>query len=146
MKITDRKKEIFKTSGGKYIVPQAMENKFKESRFIEQIMVIGENEKMPAAFVVPDIEYIKGWAAKKGIDCGTTYESIAANEQIKERIAQEIEYYNENFGKWERVKTFEISKAPWTIDSGELTPTMKPKRKEVMKSCQDLYDKIYGKK
>ena len=144
LKITDRKKEIFKTSGGKYIAPQVMENKFKESRFIEQIMVIGENQKMPAALVVPDIEFVKEWAKRKGYDVGDTYESLAASSEVKERIAREIENYNENFGKWEMIKVFELVPNAWTVEGGELTPTMKPKRKEVLKKCQALYDKIYG--
>jgi len=145
VKITDRKKEIFKTSGGKYIAPQVMENKFKESRFIEQIMVIGENEKMPAAFIVPDIDFVKEWAKKKGFSGCDSYESIAKSDEVREKIASEIENYNENFGKWEQIKVFELVPNAWTVDSGELTPTMKPKRKVVMEKCKDLYAKIYAK-
>ncbi|MBD3636287.1 MAG: AMP-binding protein [Crocinitomicaceae bacterium] len=144
LKITDRKKEIFKTSGGKYIAPQVMENKFKESRFIEQIMIIGENQKMPAAFIVPDVEYFKTWAKQKKIELGGTYEDIASHTLVKEQLEKEVEHFNSFFGKWERVKRFEISPHPWTIESGELTPTMKPRRKEVMESCKHLFDKIYN--
>lgn len=146
LKITDRKKEIFKTSGGKYIAPQVMENKFKESRFIEQIMVIGENEKMPAALVVPDIEFAKEWAKRRGIEIGTTYEDLAKSEELKDRIAKEIAQFNEGFGKWEQIKVFEIAASAWTVEGGELTPTMKPKRKEIMKKYDHLVQKIYGKK
>lgn len=146
LKITDRKKEMFKTSGGKYIAPQVMENKFKESRFIEQIMVIGENEKMPAALVVPDIEFVKEWASRKGMNFGSTYEELANNEALKDRIAKEIASYNENFGNWEQIKVFEIVAGAWTVEGGELTPTMKPKRKVIMQKYDHLVQKIYGKK
>lgn len=144
LKITDRKKEIFKTSGGKYIAPQVMENKFKESRFIEQIMVIGENQKMPAAFIVPDVEYIKEWAKQNKLDVGETYDEVAHHALVLEQLEKEVTKYNQNFGQWEQIKRFEVSKSPWTIESGELTPTMKPKRKQVMETCQELFDKIYN--
>ena len=145
LKITDRKKEIFKTSGGKYIAPQVMENKFKESRFIEQIMVIGENQKMPAAFIVPDVEYIREWAKQNKLDVGQSYADISSHAVVKEEIKKQVDHYNSSFGDWEKIKRFEIAPEPWTIETGELTPTMKPKRKEVMKKCQHLYDKIYTK-
>ena len=144
LKITDRKKEIFKTSGGKYIAPQVMENKFKESRFIEQIMVIGENQKMPAAFIVPDVEYFKEWAKNKKLDLGTTYAEISVHPEVVAQLKSEVDHFNNSFGDWEKIKRFEISPEPWTVESGELTPTMKPKRKEVMKKCQHLYDKIFN--
>ncbi len=144
LKITDRKKEIFKTSGGKYIAPQVMENKFKESRFIEQIMVIGEGEKMPAAFVQPDFEFVKDWCKRKNINCGQTTAEIAANEQVKERIAKEIEDINKSFAKYEQVKQFEIVPDVWSIEGGQLTPTLKLKRRNILKQYQDLYEKIYG--
>ena len=144
LKITDRKKEIFKTSGGKYIAPQVMENKFKESRFIEQIMVVGENQKMPAAFIVPDIEYIKEWAKQKNLNVGDNYADISTNAVVLEQLEKEVEHYNSHFGKWEKIKRFEVAPAPWTVETGELTPTMKPKRKEVMERCKALFEKIYG--
>jgi long-chain acyl-CoA synthetase len=144
LKITDRKKEIFKTSGGKYIAPQVMENKFKESRFIEQIMVIGENQKMPAAFIVPDLEFVKEWAKRKNVNVGETLAEISQNDEVRDRIAKEIEQFNEGFGQWEKIKKFELVPNAWTIEGGELTPTMKPKRKVVMEKYQDLFKKIYG--
>jgi long-chain acyl-CoA synthetase len=146
LKITDRKKEIFKTSGGKYIAPQVMENKFKESRFIEQIMVIGENEKMPAAFIVPDIEYIKEWAKNNKLELGESYEEISTNSVVIEEIQKEVDRFNTEFGSWERIKLFEIAPSPWTIDGKELTPTMKPKRKVVMEKCKVQYEKMYPPK
>ncbi|MEZ4922952.1 MAG: long-chain fatty acid--CoA ligase [Crocinitomicaceae bacterium] len=144
LKITDRKKEIFKTSGGKYIAPQVMENKFKESRFIEQIMVIGENQKMPAAFIVPDIEYFKEWSKQQNLNIGNCYDEIAHNSLVVEQIQKEVDHYNSFFGDWEKIKRFEIAPAPWTVESGELTPTMKPKRKVVMEACKSQFEKIYN--
>jgi len=135
LKITDRKKEIFKTSGGKYIVPQAMENKFKESRFIEQIIVIGENEKFPAALIVPGFAYAKEWAAKKGIDLGDgSNRSIAENAQVRERIQSDVNEFNKGFGNWEQIKKFELLDHEFSIDGGELTPTLKLKRKIILNS------------
>lgn len=143
LKITDRKKEMFKTSGGKYIAPQLMETRFKESHFIEQIMVIGEGEKHPAAIVQPDFEFLKSYCQRKGINFGSN-EAIVQNEQIQARIMKDIEALNQNFGKWEQVKKIELSDHQWTVDSGELTPTMKLKRRVVLSLHQDHYAKIYG--
>tara|TARA_Y100000589_G_scaffold144218_1_gene137753 strand:- start:26134 stop:27912 length:1779 start_codon:yes stop_codon:yes gene_type:complete len=144
LKITDRKKEIFKTSGGKYIAPQVMENKFKESRFIEQIMIIGEGEKMPAAFIQPDFEFLKDWCRRKKINCGTTPQEMINNEKVKERIAREVEEINKHFAKYEQVKKFELVPDQWSIEGGQLTPTLKLKRRNILKQYQDLYEKIYG--
>ena len=145
LKITDRKKEIFKTSGGKYIVPQAMENKFKESRFIEQIIVIGENEKFPAALIVPGFAYAKEWALKKGIDLGDgSNRSISENAQIRERIQADINEFNKTFGNWEQIKKFELLDHEFSIDGGELTPTLKLKRKIIMAKYQREYKRIYS--
>ncbi|OYQ43758.1 long-chain fatty acid--CoA ligase [Flavobacterium cyanobacteriorum] len=142
LKITDRKKEMFKTSGGKYIAPQLIENAMKQSRFIEQIMVIGADEKMPAAFVQPDFEFVKQWAQRKGIVISSNAD-IAGNKLIKERIQQEIDEINKKFGHYEQIKKFEITPEPWTVDGGEMTPTLKLKRKQIKEKYQELYDKIY---
>ncbi len=144
LKITDRKKEMFKTSGGKYIAPQLVENAMKQSRFIEQIMVIGEGEKMPGAFIQPNFEFIKEWAKIKGVSIGTTYEDIAANEQVIKRIKEDVDLHNSKFGKWEQVKRFELTSCEWTIEGGQLTPTMKLKRKVIKGIFKDLYANIYG--
>ncbi len=144
LKITDRKKEIFKTSGGKYIAPQVMENKFKESRFIEQIMVIGENQKMPAALIVPNVLFIKDWAQKNGISCGATQSEIIKNPKVIQTIQSEIDTFNAGFGQWEQIKSFKLVDCQWTPESGELTPTMKPKRKVIMEKHKDLVEGIYG--
>ena len=143
IKITDRKKEIFKTSGGKYIAPQQMENKYKESRFIEQIMVIGENKKHPAALIVPAFEFVNEWCTRKGINVSSNEEMIK-NEQVIARINKELESFDDQFGKWEQVKKFELIAHEWTVDTEELTPTMKLKRKNIMAKYTDLVEKIYG--
>jgi long-chain acyl-CoA synthetase len=144
LKITDRKKEIFKTSGGKYIVPQAMENKFKESRFIEQIMVIGEGEKFPAALVVPCFDFVKDWADRKGIDLGDKSEqSINTNEMVVARIQKEIDKYNAEFGSWEKVKQIQMLNRELSIENGELTPTLKLKRKKIMEVHAEKVNAIY---
>ena len=144
LKITDRKKEMFKTSGGKYIAPQMLENHFKQSRFIEQIMVIGDGEKMPAAFIQPSFDFIKEWAERKGINLGNSNEEIISNEKVVKRIQKEIDAVNERFGNWEKVKRFELTSDIWSIDAGHLTPTMKLKRKVIKEKYNDLYCKIYG--
>lgn len=143
LKITDRKKEMFKTSGGKYIAPQLIENAMKQSLFIEQIMVIGDGEKMPAAFIQPSFDFIKEWAKRKNIIIGTTNEEIASNADVIARIGKEVEKINEKFGNWEKIKRFELTSDIWSIDGGHLTPTLKLKRKIVMEKYKDLYQKIY---
>lgn len=144
LKITDRKKEMFKTSGGKYIAPQMLENHFKQSRFIEQIMVIGDGEKMPGAFIQPSFEFLAEWSQRKGINLGATNEEIVKNERVIKRIQREIDEINERFGNWEKVKRFELTPDVWSIDAGHLTPTMKLKRKIIKEKYNDLYQKIYG--
>ncbi len=144
LKITDRKKEMFKTSGGKYVAPQLLENAMKQSRFIEQVMVIGEGEKMPAAFIQPNFQFVKQWAEKKGIDIGKTNDSLVVNEEVISRIMEEIDEINSKFGHWEQIKRFELTPEAWSTAGGELTPTMKLKRKQVKEKYQSLYEKIYG--
>ena len=146
LKITDRKKEMFKTSGGKYVAPQILENSFKQSRFIEQIMVIGDGEKMPAAFIQPNFDFIKEWADRKKINIGSTSQEIANNKDVIARIQEEIDAANEHFGNWEKIKRFELTPDVWSIEGGHLTPTMKLKRKIIKEIYQDLYKKIYGDK
>jgi len=145
LRITDRKKEIFKTSGGKYIAPQVMENKFKESRFIEQLIVIGENEKHPAALIVPAFEYSLNWCKENGVDCMKA-EDLISNEKFIAHLQTEVAKYNDGFGKWEQVKKFELLPQEWSVESGELTPTLKLKRKIIMAKCEHLVNKIYDKK
>jgi len=144
LKITDRKKEMFKTSGGKYIAPQLLENEMKQSMFIEHIMVIGDGEKMPAAFIQPNFDFVKEWAKRKKIDIGTTLKDLCENEQVIARIQEEVDLHNEGFGKWEKIKRFELTPDVWSIEQGHLTPTMKLKRRIVKEMYKDLYVKIYG--
>ncbi|WP_343593804.1 AMP-binding protein, partial [Flavobacterium sp.] len=144
LKITDRKKEMFKTSGGKYIAPQMIENAMKQSRFIEQIMVIGEGEKMPAAFIQPNFEFVKEWAKIHRITLGSTDKEISENKDVIKRIDEEVESINKKFGHWEQIKRFELTPDVWSIDGGQLTPTLKLKRKIIKEIYKDLYAKIYG--
>ena len=142
--ITDRKKEMFKTSGGKYIAPQVIENQAKASKFIEQIMVVGDGEKMPCAFIQPDFNFVQHWAERKGYNIGTTPEEIVKSPELKERIGKEIDYLNTKLGSWEQIKKFELTPEVWSIELGQLTPTLKLKRKAVKERYIKLYNKMYG--
>lgn len=142
LKITDRKKEMFKTSGGKYIAPQVIENKFKESPFIEQIMVIGEGEKHPAAFIQPAWDFLKEWCKRKGIPFESNQQIIQHPDVIK-RFQEEVDKYNEHFAQYEKIKKFELVPDTWSVETGELTPTMKMKRRVILQKYSKLYDKIY---
>ncbi len=145
LKITDRKKEMFKTSGGKYVAPALLENDLKQSRFIEQIMVVGEGEKMPAALIQPNFDFIKDWATRKNINLGDTTADISENPEVIARIQREVTQCNSNFGKWEQIKTFKLTPDVWSIDAGQLTPTLKMKRKVIKKIYTDLYENLYGR-
>jgi len=143
LKITDRKKEMFKTSGGKYVAPQLIENKMKQSRFVEQIMVIGEGQKMPAAFVQPNFEFLEEWASRHDVSFKDRKDLIS-KQVVIDRYQLEIDEHNQSFGKWEKVKKFELTADEWSIDEGHLTPTMKLKRREIKAIYKDLFEKIYG--
>jgi long-chain acyl-CoA synthetase len=140
--ITDRKKEIFKTAGGKYIAPQTLENKFKESPFIEQIIVIGENQRFPAALIIPAFDAIKDWCAKKGLEY-TNKEEMVKNRRVIDKIQHELDKYNDGFGHWEQVKKFELIADEWSIASGEMTPKLSLKRKVILKKYEKLVEEIY---
>jgi long-chain acyl-CoA synthetase len=142
LKITDRKKEIFKTSGGKYISPQIIENKLMESPFIEQIMVIGEFQKFPAALIVVNFTYIKEWCRRKKINF-TTDEEMSKNETVIARIAKEIEKVNKKLAPYEMIKKFELLPSLWTVDAGELTPKLSIRRKVIELKYKNLFEKIY---
>ncbi|NDV17371.1 AMP-binding protein [Muricauda sp. TY007] len=142
LRITDRKKEMFKTSGGKYVAPQLLENRFKQSRFIEQIMVVGEGEKMPAALIQPNFEFVKEWAKRHNIDLGSNDE-LVKNEKVIARMQEEVDWANQEFAKWEKVKQFRLTPDVWSVEDGHLTPTMKLKRKPVKEMYIDLYNDIY---
>ena len=141
--ITGRTKEMFKTSGGKYVVPPLLEGELKQSLFIEQVMVIGDGEKMPAAFIQPNFEFIKGWIDRKNLEILKTNEEMINSKLVIERIQKEVDACNAQFGQWEQIKRFELTSDIWSIDGGHLTPTMKMKRKVIKEIYKDLYDKIY---
>ena len=145
LKITDRKKQLFKTSGGKYIAPQLLENKMKQSLFIEQIMVVGEGEKMPAALIQPSFEYIKEWSKEKGIKIEDTYEKVCRNIDLINAIQTEIDSHNNDFSQWEKIKKFKLTPEIWNVGDGHLTPTMKVKRKVIKEKYKVLINEIYSK-
>ena len=145
LKITDRKKEMFKTSGGKYVAPALLENELKQSRFIEQIMVVGEGEKMPAALIQPNFDFIKKWAKRKNIKLGKGKASLCSKEEVIARIQREVDACNKDFGKWEQIKTFKLTPEVWSIEKGHLTPTLKMKRKIIKEIYKDLYEDLYGR-
>ncbi len=144
LRITGRKKEIFKTSGGKYIAPTLLENQMKQSRFIEQILVIGEGQKMPAAIVQPNFDFVREWARRHNVKIGVTLEELVNSPEVKKRIMEEIEQGNSHFGKWEAIKRIELTPEVWSVDNNLLTPTFKPKREVILEKYRHLYDKIYG--
>lgn len=143
--ITDRKKEIFKLSGGKYVAPQMVENKLKESQFIEQIMVVGENEKFTAALVVPDFEFLHNWCAIHQVKFREN-DDLVKKPNVIERYQREIEKYNESLGHIEKIKKFRLVADQWTADNGMLSPTQKLKRKVVKANYKSQLDEIYEKK
>ena len=142
LQITDRKKEIFKTSGGKYIAPQVMENKFKESRIIEQVMVLGDGEKMPGAFIVPEFESLKVWCQLHDISY-TTNSEMTEHPEVLKKYESEINRYNQQFAPYEQVKKFVLMKDVWSVDGGELTATLKLKRKPIRAKYDNEYREIY---
>lgn len=145
LKITDRKKEMFKTSGGKYIAPQLMENKFKESLFIEQICVIGEYKKFPGALIVPNFEHLTAWCKENNISVDENdHKAMVSNDAVQKKFQEEVDHYNASFAKWEKIKKFEILPRELSIDGGELTPTLKVKRKVVNEHFASEINKIYG--
>ncbi len=143
LKITDRLKEVFKTSGGKFVAPLPIENKMSESYFIENIMVIGENRRFVSALIVPNFEFIKKWCKKKCVEFTTTDEMIKS-EVLKKRIWQDIEKYNKRFGKVQQIKKFVLVPDVWSVETGELTPTLKLKRRVILEKYKDVIEEIYA--
>ena len=142
LRITDRKKEIFKTAGGKYIAPQVLENRFKESIFIEQVMVIGENERFAAALVLPTFATLQKWCEKKEIPY-TNNQEMVKDQRVIDKIWSEIEKYNADFGNWEKVKKIELLPLEWSIDGGELTPKLSLRRKAILEKYKTQVEQIY---
>ncbi|GGC68796.1 AMP-dependent synthetase [Pedobacter quisquiliarum] len=142
LKITDRKKEMFKTAGGKYVAPQVLENKFKEALLVEQVLVLGENRKFPAALIVPNFTALKTWAADKGITFQSN-QQIIKEPQVLEKFVQIVQDSCKDFGKWEQVKRFQLLIKEWTIEGGELTPKLSLKRKVILEKNKDAIEELY---
>jgi long-chain acyl-CoA synthetase len=143
LKITDRKKEIFKISGGKYIAPLPIENKMKESPYIEQIMVVGSNEKFAGALIVPAFDKIKDYFNRLNVTIEQTVD-MTTDKDVLKLIRKELDTYNVLFAPHEQVKKFQLIATEWTIDGGELTATMKLKRKKIVEKYGYLIEKIYA--
>jgi long-chain acyl-CoA synthetase len=142
LRITDRKKEIFKTSGGKYVAPALLENALKASLFIEQVIVVGEYQKHPAALISPNTDTIVEWCKRHNHTYPGDAE-IGADKVISDRVMQEVNQLMEPFSQWERVKVIRILPEPFSIEGGELTPTLKLKRKPIQAKYTDLIKGIY---
>jgi long-chain acyl-CoA synthetase len=143
LKITDRKKEIFKTSGGKYVAPQALENIFKSSPFIEQIMIVGEGKKFVSALIVPSFSYLKTWMQLHNLVFTTNSEAVK-NEEVIKKYQSVVDELNQQFNHVEQIKKFELLPAEWSLDTGEMTPKMSLKRKVILEKFKDVIDKIYA--
>jgi long-chain acyl-CoA synthetase len=142
LKITDRKKELFKTSGGKYVAPAPIENKMKESPFVEQIMIVGAEQKFVGALIVPSIPSLQEWMRHKDI-AFTTIEDAVNNPKVLDLYRELIDSFNKFFNHVEQVKKFELLPNEWTIQTGELTPTLKLKRKVIMERYKGVIERIY---
>jgi long-chain acyl-CoA synthetase len=143
LKITDRKKEIFKTSGGKFIKPQLIENMLKESPYIEQAMVIGEGHKFPAALIVPAFAALKSWCERNSIEY-TTNENMITKDFIIQKMRKQVDVTNRYLAQFEMIKEFALIPHEWSIDGGELTPKLSLRRKEIMRINEQLIHKIYS--
>jgi long-chain acyl-CoA synthetase len=143
LKITDRKKELFKTSGGKYVAPMPIENKLKESIYVEQVMVVGSERKYVGALIVPYFPNLQEWARLNGI-AQSDNESLIRNPKVNDMFKELVESFNKFFNHVEQIKKFELLPLEWTIDGGELTPTLKLKRKVIMEKYRDAIERIYA--
>ncbi|RYG28516.1 MAG: long-chain fatty acid--CoA ligase, partial [Chitinophagaceae bacterium] len=143
LKITDRKKELFKTSGGKYVAPLPIENKLKESRFVEQIMVVGSGQKFVGALIIPSFSNLKEWARANNIT-ETSAKELILNQKVLDMYRDLVENFNKYFNHVEQIKKFELLPAEWSVESGEMTPKMSIKRKVVMEKFRDSIDRIYS--
>lgn len=145
LKITDRKKEIFKTSGGKYVAPQAIENKMRESPYIEQMMVVGSGRKFVSALIVPNFPQVRKWLQDRQVNAeSSTNVQLTQRAEVIDLIQKQIDRYNPEFSHVEQVKKFALLPAEWTVDGGELTPSLKIKRKAIEQKYQDQIGNIYG--
>jgi long-chain acyl-CoA synthetase len=142
LKITGRKKELFKTSFGKYISPQLIEDTFKESIFIDQIIVLGEHQKFPAALIVPDFTFLKAWCERKQV-AYTTNPEMVKHPRVTKRFREEVKKRNASLGETEKIKKFELLDAEWTFETGEITPTLKLKRDFIQKKYAALISTLF---
>ena len=142
LRITDRKKEMFKTSCGKYVAPQVIENKLKESAYIDQVMVVGDGRKYASALVVPLFDQVRAWCSQQGLHIKSEAE-MASHPKVRELIEHEVKRFNRLFGSWEQVKKVALVERPWSIDAGELAPTLKLKRKVITERFRKLIDSLY---
>ena len=140
--ITDRKKEMFKTAGGKYIAPQVLENKFMESTFISQVMVVGENRRFASALIVPSFEDLKAWCLHKDITW-TSKNEIIKNKEVLDKFYRELDRLNQGFGHWEQIKRFILIPKEWSIEAGELTPKLSLKRKVILQRNEQIIQNLY---
>jgi long-chain acyl-CoA synthetase len=143
LKITDRKKEMFKLSSGKYIAPQVIENIFKESFFIEQLMVVGENEKFASALISPNFQFLHNWCSLHNVKYRDNKELIG-NPKVIARYQREVNEMNKRLGQTEHIKRFRLVHEEWTPDSGELSPTLKLRRRFVVERYKDILEQIYS--
>ncbi|OGX87573.1 AMP-dependent synthetase/ligase [Hymenobacter glacialis] len=143
LKITDRKKEMFKTSGGKYIAPQVIEGKLKEDPLIEQAMVVGADQKFPSALIVPSFADLKGWCKRNNVACDCSNEELIKNEKVVDLYEGLVKKYNQGFAQWEQVKRSVLMPELWTVESGEMTPTMKVKRKVISENNKEIIEGLY---
>jgi len=142
-KITDRKKELFKTSGGKYVAPQPIENKMKESKFIEQIIVLGSERKFVSALIVPTFSAVREWMKENNI-ADQTNEAIVKNEAVNNLFISVIDHHNSNFNHVEQIKKFALLPNEWSVDGGEMTPKLSLKRKVIMEKFKDTIEGVYS--
>ena len=143
LKITDRKKELFKTSGGKYVAPLPVENRLKESPFIEQVMIVGPERKFVGALIIPSFPNLRDWAKLNNIP-ESTNEELLRNEKVLNLYKEVIEGFNKNFNHVEQIKKFELLPSEWSIDTGEMTPKLSMKRKVITEKYKDAIERIYA--
>jgi long-chain acyl-CoA synthetase len=143
LKITDRKKELFKTSGGKYVAPQPIENKLKESNYVEQVIVIGADKKFVAALIVPAFPMLRQWMRENNIPFVNNEDAIR-NAKVREFYTNLVDSFNKYFNRVEQIKKFELLSAEWTVNTGEMTPKMSVKRKVVLEKYKDAVEKLYS--
>jgi long-chain acyl-CoA synthetase len=143
LRITDRKKELFKTSGGKYVAPQPIEQRIKRSRFVNQVVLIGNGRKFAAALIVPDWEMLRSYAQHKGLDCKTPSE-FCRNPRVIDLFQRQVDSVTEDLSRFERVKRVALLERELTVEGGELTPTLKVKRRIIDEKYKETIDRLYA--